>query len=228
MKPLSKVAMTAALGLVIAVWSTDRAWSQEGGEGDRVSEIETLLAASHGFTWGSGPEIQRLLEEVISSPEQYIPIIEEKMRLPEGPAELADPEFRLRYERAVLLLVRIGNDEAKRVLRESYSASYSAYEALEGVESQSEVTGFLHSIQNLMMDALGELGDKAFVEHCLTELERADYSTQLVILRYLGNVGQGDESIQNALERTVNDSSSPLYQDPSVLQTIATIGDSQE
>lgn len=189
--------------------------------------IQELLGLPHGFNRLS-PDDQAALERVISSPEQYIPIIEEKMRLPEGPAELADPEFRLRYERAVLLLVRIGNDEAKRVLRESYSASYSAYEALEGVESQSEVTGFLHSVQNLMMDALGELGDKAFVEHCLTELERADYSTQLVILRYLGNVGQGDEIIQNALERTVNDSSSPLYQDPSVLQTIATIGDSQE
>ena len=172
--------------------------------------------------------LQRLLEEVIASPEQYLPIVEEKMRLPEGPAEWADPEFRLRYERAVLLLAKIGNDEAKRVLRESYFASYRHHTVSTDVEPQSETTGLLLSIQRLILDSLGELGDKALVEHCQTELELTDYSTQLVILRYLRNVGQGDESIKKALERTVNDESSPLYQDPMVLQTIAALEGSQK
>jgi len=194
------------------------------GEKDDARDIEKLLSAPHGFSWASGPEIQKTLARVKAAPERYLPIVKQELSTP-SKSDLKRSDFQSRYEQAILLLEAIGNDQAREILHETYFQTRQLLSDEEKISmDQNRATRvFLSRLQGQILKTAGTLTDKKFVDDCLVRLEKENPMTKSAMLSYLGKVGRGDGEIKSFLERKIGDDSSSLYQDKQVRQVLVEI-----
>lgn len=174
--------------------------------------VEMLLSNPHGLISTAGDEVQRVLERIRMSPEDYVPHIERLLATFGTPELLMKREGSLRYQRTIMLLREIGGAESKRIL---YGAFLSTVER-ESMAKPAGLRDVLEVNKRLLLEALGRLNDPSLIDHCLTRIETEDYATQLVMLRFLGRVGKDNPRVVKKLEAITGSLDATLARDPAL------------
>ncbi|MGH7595558.1 MAG: right-handed parallel beta-helix repeat-containing protein [bacterium] len=201
------------------------------------AEIDTLKAATHGFTSESGAHIERLLQKVRDNPDPYLAIIRQDLLLPAENDNLADSDFVDHYIVQIAILAEIGNQEARDLLKQAYfetadrlqslsaelAAARENSEPQEVIDRIEKAEGAVIDFQQSVISIFADLNDKSILLDCLNRIESEDRSLQSRMLDYF-DVAIGDPFAITRLEAMFLDANSSLHKDPVLKNIIISIG----
>ena len=179
--------------------------------------VETLVSASHGLTWASGPQVEELLARVKDNPTPYIPQLLAQVDVNQVLAS-EDMAAVLRAENAVLVLTQAGGDAGRAALAAKLQGFYAEADKQQDrltpqAAAQAEKSELIQHrqrlnrlvrLENHMVDAFAKAGDARIQLLVLRRLEVKGAEDPRVQLEYLRMTGKGDAELKARLQRLLD------------------------
>jgi hypothetical protein len=184
--------------------------------------VARLLNATHGLTALSGPEVAVLLERIRRDPEPYLPYLLKQFDV-DMLSATGDATILMRAENAAEVLVQAGGDQGRAALASKLGDLYSSSDRLQAqidveirayqsreVKSARDRSELIASgvkqdriirVERAVVGEFTRARDQRLKDRILERLDREDYSTQLIYVRYLEQTSLDDERVRQRLER---------------------------
>jgi hypothetical protein len=208
--------------LLTVMWCTGRGARQAD---EVVAQLSTL---PHGLNRLS-PENQKFLERIRRKPDDYLPAIRERVRLPADLPSWLDAQRRSDFFGALGLLFAIGDSGALTAVEGTQGQVLDymrgEWEVVRDYEdgrttAVPPVVEFLLSAERTILSGLEKAGSDRAVPQAIDLIRIADYATALSALQYIASVAAQDTNAVRATVAAASDSGSALADDPMTTQIL--------
>jgi hypothetical protein len=205
---------------------------------DRVLSLRHGLIGPRGLSGPYDDNTQQLIKSVLGDPATYCPMIDERLRAPAEPLELAEPNESLRLGAALELAGLLGPEYCGSIVRRVFDELLRPYESLRSAflsgeeddaalrKSQAKQNCIALLIASLRI--LREFDDAHALDACMGMIEsfrpeKGEAGEVYVMLRYMAQVAPQRPECRAELERMYSDRGSRLYHQPRLKQVIDAI-----
>ncbi|MCP4875124.1 MAG: hypothetical protein GY896_06570 [Gammaproteobacteria bacterium] len=203
--------------------------------------VQTVTLASHGPTEASGSAIAKLLEEISSNPERYVPFLSNLLSLDR--LKRGGRDAHLQAQNAASILLRFGGESGRsnaiEVLRDvlteqqsiqhQQSIDISRLESdpdrretlLERMRKNDVWIGRLTMIRNIILTELSELHDSGARDVVIDFLDMPDVGFKVIAVDYLLDTIPKDRRVRESIQKLFLDPTSGLHGNERVREYLA-------